>query len=240
MAYSIASIKGVLEMGKAVLQGSLSPEEYLELNECIVAAEEKLHEYWATSGQKLLFAPEYSTIRMIDELGDVAMQRLRSTNIKYAVPTPEDWHLVRKHEVAFEQQLVYSLEMWEFMRWFRRTHMRKNMPDLSMKNAAPPQLIITSFETYIFRNRDIGRPHHLDESLKLKAHHEAMRKQSLLLRRRKSLFRRLPAVIRDPNLSWQYATDRLLEKVRGWEKELVWGKAALELAEQSHIQIVIQ
>lgn len=67
-----------------------------------------------------------------------------------------------------------------------------------------------------------------------------MRKQSLLLRRRKSLFRRLPAVIRDPNLSWQYATDRLLEKVRGWEKELVWGRAALDLAEQSHIQIVIQ
>lgn len=45
MAYSIASIKGVLENGKAVLQGSLSPEEYPELNECIVAAEEKLHEY---------------------------------------------------------------------------------------------------------------------------------------------------------------------------------------------------
>lgn len=115
----------------------------------------------ASSGQKLLFAPEYSTIRMMDELGEVAMQRLRSTNIKYAVPTPEDWHLVRKHEVAFEQQLVYSLEMWEFMRWFRRTHMvRTHRSFFHILYSSPPSFALISYLMLTFPAQEHARPLH--------------------------------------------------------------------------------
>ncbi|KAL8643723.1 MAG: hypothetical protein Q9226_008159 [Calogaya cf. arnoldii] len=105
-------------------------------------------------------------------------------------------------------------------------------------NVAPPQLNITTFATYTFRNRDIGRPHQLDDSGKLKPHHAAMRQHSSLLWQRKSFFTSVPAETRIQCHDWTMASDRLLEKCRGWEKELVWGMAALEVAESSRFRIV--
>ena len=99
------------------------------------------------------------------------------------------------------------------------------------------QLIITSLYTYTFRHRDIGNELQTDESDKLKAHHTAMHEQSKLLTSQMAIFGRSSFPSPIPNL--KHEIKYLIHKVRGWEKELVWGVVALQLAKESRIRIVI-
>ncbi|KAL8848102.1 MAG: hypothetical protein Q9221_006859 [Calogaya cf. arnoldii] len=243
LAYSIRVVTGVWEQAKEIQRGNHSVQHYAGLIKAILTAETLLERYLASSSQKLLLAPEYSTLRVMSHIGEDAMKRIRMHQIEHATPTPEDLALVQKQEGLFNKQLVMGLDMYAHMLWSVEDFMK--IPYVTSDNLAPSQLIITTFATYTFRKRDIGRPyqpdngrpHQLDESEKLKAHHAAMRQHSSLLWQRKSFFTSVPAETRIPCHDWTMVTDRLLEKCRGWEKELVWGLAALEVAESSRFNI---
>ncbi|KAL8874940.1 MAG: hypothetical protein Q9198_006637 [Flavoplaca austrocitrina] len=100
----------------------------------------------------------------MDNLESDRKQRLKNPALLPAEPTEEDVEIVKAYEPAFEGQLIVAIEMFESMLDLLRQYKLKNMPNLSLQNAGPPQLIITSFETYTFRNRDIGKEHQIDES----------------------------------------------------------------------------
>ncbi|KAL8877927.1 MAG: hypothetical protein Q9192_008563 [Flavoplaca navasiana] len=157
----------------------------------------------------------------MDNLEKHRKQRLNDPTVLPAEPTEDDTKIVKAYEPAFEGQLIVAIEMFESMRDLLRTY----------------KLIITSFETYTFRNRDVGKEHQIDESDKLKAHHAAMHEHSKLLTSQLAIFGRssFPSTISN----MKQETKHLVQKVRGWEKELTWGVVALQLAKESRVLIVI-
>ncbi|KAL9628062.1 MAG: hypothetical protein Q9204_006140 [Flavoplaca sp. TL-2023a] len=240
MAYSIASIRKVFEQARLAAQENATKKEFAALQISINNAETQIEEYLRNSSQKLLFAPEYCTSRMMDNLQKDRKQRLNHPALLPAEPTEEDVEIVKAYEPAFEGQLIVAIEMFESMMSMRdllRQYKLRNTPNLSLENAGPPQLIITSFETYTFRNRDVGKEHQMDESEKLKAHHAAMHEHSKLLTSQLAIFGRssFPSMISN----MKQETKHLVQKVRGWEKELTWGVVALQLAKESRVLIVI-
>ncbi|KAL8996154.1 MAG: hypothetical protein Q9169_004263 [Polycauliona sp. 2 TL-2023] len=198
----------------------------------IDAGEGAIAGYLRGSSQKLLLAPEF---RMMKALEQAQVQNIRTTDVDYdAGISQEDLVVLLQVEAKrFDMTLSFAALVFATMRIFRDDYKLENLPDLSLDNAGPPQFIVTSLRTYHFRNRDIGRDHQLDESEILQEHHDAMRKQVVLLQERKSRFESLPADIRDANIKWQEQIDGLLQKSRVWHKELVWGKAALLHAAES-------
>ncbi|KAL8833650.1 MAG: hypothetical protein Q9176_007887 [Flavoplaca citrina] len=237
MAYSIASIRKVFEQAWLAGQEKATKEELTALKISIKDAEAHIDEYLKNSSQKLLFAPEYCTSRMMDNLEKDRKQRLNHPALLPAEPTEEDVEIVKAYEPAFEGQLIVAIEMFESMIDLPRQYKLKNTPNFSLENAGPPQLIITSFETYTFRNRDIGKKHQMDESEKLKAHHAAMHEHSKLLTSQLAIFGRSSFPTMISNMKQE--TKHLVQKVRGWEKELTWGVVALQLAQESRVLIVI-
>ncbi|KAL8878299.1 MAG: hypothetical protein Q9198_003859 [Flavoplaca austrocitrina] len=157
----------------------------------------------------------------MDNLEKDRKQRLNHPALLPAEPTEEDVEIVKAYEPAFEGQLIVAIEMFE------------SMIDLPRQY----KLIITSFETYTFRNRDIGKKHQMDESEKLKAHHAAMHEHSKLLTSQLAIFGRSSFPTMISNMKQE--TKHLVQKVRGWEKELTWGVVALQLAQESRVLIVI-
>ncbi|KAL8671941.1 MAG: hypothetical protein Q9168_003567 [Polycauliona sp. 1 TL-2023] len=234
MDYSIARILAVFEETKA------APNISESMQQVILVLENGITEYLKWSTQKLVLAPEYSTIQIMKELGEAKLQRIRATNVEDAAPiSEEDRKLVAKGGRFFEVHLSFAAMVFEAMRIIRddykaRTYLlMENMPDLCIADAGPPQFIHTSLVTYCFRNRDIGYEHQLDESRTLHEHHEAMGKQTKLLNRQISGFQNLPIVVQLAGHGWHQEIEGLLQKSRLWEKELLWGKAALEMAEES-------
>ncbi|CAO1601102.1 hypothetical protein XANCAGTX0491_004766 [Xanthoria calcicola] len=240
MAHKITTLKAGFEAFKTVLdERTFSIPEYVQLAECIYQAETKLDGYLETSSQKLLLAPEFSTIRMMESFGAKNLQRLRSKGIKDGLASKEDWEIVKKQEKLFEEQVAVSVEILDSLIWMREVYLPKRMLEFSVENGAPPQLIITSLQTYTFPNRDISRPDQLDETDKLKAHREAMRNQSVLLSRQCAKASRLPAEMREAGRGFLELTEGLLGKARVWEKELVWGEVALQVAKESSVMVVL-
>ncbi|CAL8582340.1 hypothetical protein XPA_008007 [Xanthoria parietina] len=223
MAHKITTLKAGFEAIKTMLdERTFSIPEYVQLAECIYQAETKLDSYLETSSQKQLLAPEFNTIKMMESFGAKNLRRLRSRGIKDGLATKEDWAIVKKQERQFEVQVAVSVEILDSLIWMREVYLPKRMLEVSVENGAPPQLIITSLQTYTFPNRDISRPDQLDESDKLEAHREAMRHQSVLLSRQCAKM-----------------TEVLLGKARVWEKELVWGEVALQVAKESSVVVVL-
>ncbi|KAI4219153.1 MAG: hypothetical protein LQ349_008441 [Xanthoria aureola] len=224
MAHKITTLKAGFEAFKTVLdERTFSIPEYVQLAECIYQAETKLDNYLETSSQKLLLAPEFSTIRMMESFGAKNLQRLRAKGIKDGLASKEDWEIVKKQEKLFEEQVAVSVEILDSLIWMREVYL----------------LIITSLQTYTFPNRDISRPDQLDETDKLKAHREAMRNQSVLLSRQCAKASRLPAEMREAGRGFLELTEGLLGKARVWEKELVWGEVALQVAKESSVMVVL-
>ncbi|KAL9012648.1 MAG: hypothetical protein Q9180_009084, partial [Flavoplaca navasiana] len=139
MAYSIASIRNVFEQARLAAQASATNEGFAALKIIIKDADAQIEEYLATSGQKLLLAPEYCTFRMMDNLKKHHKQRLDSPALLPAEPTEEDTEIVTAYEPGFEGQLIVAIEMFEFMRDLLRQFNLQNMPNLSLENAGPPQ-----------------------------------------------------------------------------------------------------
>ncbi|KAI4229416.1 MAG: hypothetical protein L6R36_000870 [Xanthoria steineri] len=219
MAYKITTLKADFEAFKTILdERTFSIPEYVQLAEYIYQAETKLDD------QKQLLAPEFNTIKMMESFGAKQMQRLRAKGIKDGLATKEDWAIVKKQEKLFEGQVAVSVEILDSLIWMREVYL----------------LIITTLQTYIFPNRDIGRPNQLDESDKLKAHREAMRNQSVLLSRQCAKASRLPAEMREAGgRGFLEMTEGLLGKARVWEKEFVWGEVALQVAKETSVFVVL-
>lgn len=70
----------------------------------------------SSSSQKILLAPEFSTIKMLEEMGKDKMQQLVSVGITTSEPTPQDWKLVSDQREAFEDQLTSVFDMCQAMR----------------------------------------------------------------------------------------------------------------------------
>lgn len=65
----------------------------------------------SSSSQKTLLAPEFSTIKILEEMGKDKMQQLVSVGIKSSEPTRQDWKLVSNQQEAFEDQLMSIFDM---------------------------------------------------------------------------------------------------------------------------------
>lgn len=66
-----------------------------------------------------------------------------------------------------------------------------------------------------------------------------MRNQSVLLSRQCAKASRLPAEMREAGRGFLELTEGLLGKARVWEKELVWGEVALQVAKESSVMVVL-
>ncbi|KAL8877225.1 MAG: hypothetical protein Q9198_004720 [Flavoplaca austrocitrina] len=115
MAYSIASIRKVFEQAWLASQENATKEEVAALKITIKDAEAHIDEYLKYSSQKLLFAPEYCTSRMMEDLEKDRKQRLNDPALLPAEPTEEDLEIVKAYEPAFEGQLIVAIEMFESM-----------------------------------------------------------------------------------------------------------------------------
>ncbi|KAI4240543.1 MAG: hypothetical protein L6R42_011491 [Xanthoria sp. 1 TBL-2021] len=111
MAHTIAAMRDVIASGKAVRQEPLSRKEKNRLRKAMLTAEMVLRDYISSSSQKTLLAPEFSTIKILEEIGKDKMQQLASVGIKSSEPTRQDWKLVSNQQEAFEDQLMSIFDM---------------------------------------------------------------------------------------------------------------------------------
>lgn len=101
--------------------------------------------------------------------------------------------------------------------------------------------MITSFGTYhVCSRHHVTRQNSFDERLVLEDHHQALSAQTKLLTGQRNAVDVMSPPDGGINLSastWRKETDGLMRKLSGWEKELVWGKAAVALGERSCVAV---